>query len=205
VRTQYARTDLQRNKLAMYLLQSDFTHILMLDADHRYPADIVERLMRAVRPKRTTDDGQPTTDEERLVVAGLAFRRSEPFDPNVFIVDPQRGELLQPVTWGQGLMAVDIAGTAAMLVSRKVFERLPKPWFAMDYSGCESGQWPGEDIWFCARVGEAGIKIWVDTTVICPHLREGWVDQRSYESYAAMAGDGAAVRQMVLTEADLVG
>ena len=209
IRTQYARTDLQRNKLAEHLLQTDFTHVLMLDADHRYPPDIVERLTRWVRPKLTTDDRRPTTaandGAERLVVAGLAFRRCEPYDPNVYLVDRERHELLQPAEWGKGLMPVDIAGTAAMLISRTVFERLPKPWFAMDYSGAADGKWPGEDIWFCERCREAGIRIWVDTTTICPHLREGWVDQRTYESYAAMAVSGAPIRPMVLTENDLTG
>lgn len=246
IRTQYARTDLQRNMLAEHLLRSDFTHILMLDADHRYQPDIVERLTRWVKPmedgRRKKEEGRGKKEEgelipsnghgpqsfvrlsgpagetdERLVVAGLAFRRAEPFDPNVYIVNREEHALYQPVEWGKGLMRVDIAGTAAMLISRKVFERLPKPWFAMDYSRAAEGKWPGEDIWFCERLGEAGIDIWVDTTVICPHLREGWVDQGSYESYARMAADkaeamrqsfgqlGAAAQGAVLTEADLAG
>jgi hypothetical protein len=72
----------------------------------------------------------------------------------------------------------------------------------MDYSGAADGKWPGEDIWFSERCGEAGIKIWVDTTTICPHLRESWVDQTTYETYARMRGD-EAVRRFALTEDDL--
>ena len=40
----YTRTDLARNKAAAMLLDSDFTHLIMLDVDHKHPPDIVQRL-----------------------------------------------------------------------------------------------------------------------------------------------------------------
>lgn len=190
IRTDYGDTIVQRNKFAEHLMASDFTHLLMLDADHRHPPDIVERLTRWVKQ-----------DPTRLVVAGLCFRRGVPFDPNVFIVNGAENAIYQPAEWGRGLMQVDIAGTAEMLIAREVFERLPKPWFARDYSGAAEGKWPGEDVWFSQRCGELGVDIWVDTTTTGPHLMESWVDAQTYRTYAAMTTPPARG----MTEADLTG
>lgn len=196
IRTAYARTDLQRNKLAEHLLSTDYTHLLMLDADHRHPHDIVERLMRWV-----------VRDPTREVVAGLAFRRGQPYDPQAYVLREDGGDggsrLYQPSEIRKGLVRVDYVGSAALLVSRDVYLRLPRPWFALDYRRASEGQWPGEDIWFCNLCREAGIGVWVDTTCISPHLAESWIDQRTYETYRELLAESAAAAERPLTEADL--
>lgn len=189
VRTQYARTDLQRNKLAEHLLSTDYTHLLMLDADHRHPDNIVERLSRWVE-----------RDPSRLVVAGLAFRRGQPYDPQAYIM--RDGKPMQPAEFKPGLAKVDFVGTAAMLINRVVFERLPKPWFAFDYRGANAGTWPGEDIWFCTSCMEAGIQVYCDMSCVSPHLAEAWIDQKTFETFREMTLD-LAEKSVTLTEADL--
>ena len=183
VRMPYTRTDLARNSLAEHLLrETQFTHLLMLDADHRHPQDIVERLSRWV-----------VKDPGRLVVAGMAFRRGVPFDPCIFMESNDgTGSTYVPAEWERGLMRVDLSGTAAMLISRKVFEQLPRPWFAYDYGSAEQPQYPGEDIWFCRQCQRAGIPIYVDTTTVSPHLLESWVNEQTFRSYleAAQAKPG---------------
>jgi len=193
VRTSYARTDLQRNKLAEHLLTTDYTHLLMLDADHRHPADIVERLSRWV-----------VRDPGKLVIAGLAFRRGQPYDPQVYLARGADGKLYQPSQFKPGLVRIDYAGTAAMLISREVFERIEKPWFAFDYSHADAGKWPGEDMWFCQACRDAGISIYADFSCVSPHLAESWIDQRTYESFAAMVAERMTHAQTNgLTEDDL--
>lgn len=174
VRIPYTRTDLARNSLGEHLLKDErFTHLLMLDADHRHPHDIVERLSKWV-----------CEDATREIVAGLAFRRGRPFDPCVYISDDCG--IYVPSAWEPGaLLRADMVGTAAMLISREVFARLPRPWFAYDYSGAEKGWWPGEDIWFSRRCGEAGIPLWVDTGTVSPHLLESWVDENTFRTFLA--------------------
>jgi hypothetical protein len=191
VRTQYARTDLQRNKLAEHLLRTDYTHLLMLDADHRHPSDIVERLTRWVK-----------RDPQKLVIAGLAFRRGQPYDPQAYVAR-DGGRLYQPTEFKPGLVKVDFAGTAAMLISREVFLRLPRPWFAFDYRGATEGKWPGEDIWFCEACRAAGINVWVDMTCISPHLAESWIDEKTYETFREMMAESAEAAGQSLTEDDL--
>lgn len=193
VRTSYARTDLQRNKLAEHLLTTDYTHILMLDADHKHPEDIVERLARWV-----------VRDPQKLVVAGLAFRRGQPYDPQAYVARDD-GKLYQPSEFRPGLVKVDYAGTAAMLISREVFLRLPRPWFAFDYSYCsagEGGKWPGEDMWFCQLCRDAGIGVYVDFTCVSPHLAESWINQRTYETFQELVAANMEAAQ-AMTEDDL--
>ena len=57
-------THVVRNRAGEALLMSDFTHILMLDADHLHQVDIVQRMARRV-----------IQDPTRQVVAGLYFNR----------------------------------------------------------------------------------------------------------------------------------
>ena len=86
------RNDRARDMFVRRLLISNATHLLMLDSDHTHPRDIVARLARWV-----------IDDPSRLVVGGLNFRRSEPFDPCAFLPDG-RGGIYAPVEWPQGLV-----------------------------------------------------------------------------------------------------
>lgn len=175
VRRPYDRIDVTRNRMAQHLLDThEFTHLLMLDMDHQHPHDIVERLCRWW-----------LKDPEKLVIAGLNFRRNEPYDPLVWFKGPD-GQMYHAVDWPDGLLQCDVVGTGAMLIHRSVFERIPGPWFCNDYSQApELDVWPGEDIGFCKLCNAAGIKIWCDTTTISPHLSSTAVDQATYRAYVA--------------------
>src|SRR3990172_6237574 len=91
----YGRTDLVRNKMVLSLLQSQHTHLIMLDVDHIHPMDIVQRLMRRF-----------LENPKLQIVGGLNFRRGEPYDPCAFIrVDD--GRYLPMSEWSEGLIRVD--------------------------------------------------------------------------------------------------
>jgi hypothetical protein len=154
------------------LLDSECSHLLMLDVDHIHPMDIVKRLTRWVEQ-----------DKHKLVVGGMNFRRSQPFDVCGFI-QTENGEYATPLNWVDGLMKVDILGTGCILISREVFERLPgPPWFAHDYSMAAQGSYPGQDVFFSKLCGEHGIDLWMDTTTTSPHLINAVVDQNTFRNY----------------------
>ncbi|HMM98565.1 MAG TPA: hypothetical protein PKC99_06125 [Anaerolineales bacterium] len=167
----YGRTDLARNRMALHLLSSDFTHLVMLDADHAHPLDIVQRLMThfVVKP-------------DLRVVGGLNFRRGEPYDPCAFI----RGddEKYYPMAeWEKGLVKVDALGTGSIAIDRRVFEQIEPPWFYNDYSKVMDDVWPGEDMGFAEKCRLAGIEQWCDTTLTSPHLIDAVVDESAYRQY----------------------
>lgn len=169
----YGRTDVNRNKIARFLLGTDFTHLLMLDLDHNHAANIVEAHARWV-----------LDDPERLVVGGLHFRRGEPFEPCAFVYGPD-GDLHAPATWEPGLYNVHAIGHGSLLVSRKVFEQLPPPWWAYTYDHAAEGVYPSEDMWFSFLCRQGGIKLWCDTTITSPHLITNTVDDSTFRRWLA--------------------
>lgn len=175
IKQDYQRTDLARNRLAMELLKSNYTHILMLDADHTHPTDIVQRLARWV-----------LLDPDKLVVGGLNFRRSQPYEPCAFFREPD-GSVSAPATWSPGLMKIDTLGTGSILIAREVFERIQPPWFFHIYEQQNAWEdfWPGEDIGFSEKCREAGIAMWMDTTTTSPHLTDTVVTEATFRAYLA--------------------
>lgn len=171
----YGRVDVQRNTMALAMLKhpANFSHILFLDLDHTHPIDIVQRLARWVY-----------YDPKKLVVGGLNFRRGEPFDPCIFIEAPD-GEFRPPLQWERGIGEVQAIGFGCILMSRKVFEILPGPWFQYVYQYFEDEIYPSEDIYFSTLCNVHGIKLWCDTTTTSPHLIDSIVDEDVFRHWIA--------------------
>ena len=166
----YQRTDLYRNKVAEKLLQTNMTHVLMLDIDHTHPQDIIQRLAKWV-----------LLDPEVKIVGGLNFRRGAPYEPCAFIEED--GKVYAPADWPQGLVKVDYLGTGSILIAREVFEEIEPPWFFNDYRHAWEGHYPGEDIGFSAKAREAGFDLYMDTTTVSPHLTTHGIDESTFRNY----------------------
>lgn len=168
----YTRTDLARNHFALALLESNFTHLLMLDLDHVHPVDIVQRLAR-----------WPLIRPDIQVIGGLNFRRSAPHEPCAYWMDKGQG-VTTIGTWEPGVIQMDAVGTGSILIAREVFEQIEPPWFYNIYD--ENGwsdSWPGEDIGFALKCREAGIAQWIDTTTTSPHVTDALVTEASFRRY----------------------
>lgn len=170
----YGRTDLVRNIAVKALLESDYTHILMLDADHKHPADIVQRLARWVLADRSIQ-----------IVGGLNFRRIAPYDPCAFIKTPNGNgkEYSYPHEWDQGLLEVDLIGTGCVLIAREVFKAMEPPWFYYPYKDAAEDNYPTDDVGFSRNCQAAGIKMYVDTTTTSPHMMSTAIDEQTFRSY----------------------
>lgn len=168
----YDRTDVQRNEFAEHLLgESQFSHLVMLDLDHRHPYEAVMQLCASV-----------AEDEARQVVAALSFRRGEPYEPLMYRLEDDR--LISIVEWEPGeVLEVDATGTGAIIISREVFEALPWPWFKYEYP--ERGHYPTEDTFFCKLCKEHGIPMHVDTRIRNDHLMTVGVNEEFFRAYVA--------------------
>lgn len=158
--------------MASHLLTTDYTHLVMLDIDHQHPSNIVERLVQRVEE-----------DPSRQIVAGLNFRRGEPYEPLVFMVG---GENLYTISeWEPDtIIEVDAVATCSIIISREVFETVPgPPWFYYDYSVAHKEVYPTEDIVFCWLCGMHGIKIYVDTGLTSDHLNTGRINETVFRAY----------------------
>lgn len=175
----YGRNDLVRNiasdefRKPMRNGEPVYTHLLMLDADHTHPVNIVQRLARRV-----------IEDPTRLVVGGLNYKRTPPFTPCAFVKDPNGGDnFYSLMDIPEGIMEVDALGSGSILVAREVFDQLEKPYWFYNYGGADDGHYPGVDIGFSSKCREAGIKLWCDTTVTSPHMGEMFVDGGTHKWY----------------------
>jgi hypothetical protein len=175
VKTECQRTEMRRCQIADHLLQDqEADAVVMLDGDHKHPADIVYRL-------RQDAEDHPEAD----VVAALCFRRSAPYDPCAWQMDHRTGKYFWNVPWKEGLVEVDAVGFGAVLFRRRCFEVMRAPWFTYDYQYAAEGTWPTEDIAFSKAARAAGLRIFVDTTLISPHLFEGEIGRETCFSYIA--------------------
>jgi protein-L-isoaspartate O-methyltransferase len=65
----------------------------------------------------------------------------------------------------------DAAGAGCLLIKRKVLEKIPPPWFDIEFDEERIGIEHGEDIWFCRNAKKYGFEIWGDTGVRCGHQK----------------------------------
>lgn len=171
----YSAVAISRNKAAIQLLGTEYTHVLMLDLDHVHPADIVERLAKWV-----------VAYPEVKVVGGLNFGRRPPYKPCIAIKGDKPGEWMIPTQLEHGtLTPVDMLGTGCILINREVFEELTPPWFENDFSSWATGYYAGEDTTFSRRCREAGIELYVDPDVTSPHIDYHTITEETWRSYYA--------------------
>lgn len=122
----------QRTELVKRSIEAHASHILFVDSDMRFPKDTLERLK-----KHDLD----------IVGANCKHRQANKWTAGV----SSKGK--------RGLKEVKGLGFGVTLIRTDVFFKIPEPWFATPYDG---KQFVGEDIFFCYKVKEAGLKIFID-------------------------------------------
>jgi hypothetical protein len=171
------RTDMARNLIVKAFLEhseNDGDTLIMLDADHIHPPDILDRLARF--------------PDELGVVGALAYRRGGNHDPMFFFRQPD-GELHSAMTWdNEGVYQCDAVATCAIAIKRWVFQKLDEsgwawPYFRYEYP--ESGAVPSEDIVFARACEATGIPHHCDTSTLTPHLISDVADGRQWQASLA--------------------
>jgi hypothetical protein len=138
----------QRHKLVQHARTADSTHILWLDADHRFPKDTLVRLL---------------AHDVDIAAASYAERRIPP-RPVTFLHDEGDGgvdERLYIEPDATGLIEVASMGMGVMLTRIEVFAYTPAPWFQIGWH-TEKQSYIGEDIYFARKAREHGFKVFVD-------------------------------------------
>lgn len=118
--------------------------LLMVDADQDFTRDPLDALV--------------TTGKQVIGLPSISFAPVE---------EQKNGKRLIPNVWGrlsvQGdFMEVARVGAGALFIHRSVWEQVPGPWFRTVLSDDEQTSLKaGEDIYFCDRVREHGIRVWI--------------------------------------------
>lgn len=135
----------QRENLVLEVLTTDYTHILWLDSDMRFPNDTILRLL----------------DRQKRIVVGNYVERRTPYRPVAFPNLETSYIRLFTEPDDTGLVSIEAIGAGVMLVETDVYKKLPEPWYAVGW--CEgTKEFVGEDVYFCRKATEAGEKIWLD-------------------------------------------
>lgn len=135
--------------------------LLFIDSDMTFPKDALERLLA----------------HNLDIVGGLCFRKVPPYNPTIYRKLP--GQLKWD--WVQNyprdsLFEVDATGCAFLLIKKKVFDKMPKPWF-------EYNKNIGEDLFFCHKAKELGFKIHIDSSVKIGHVTTHSVGEEFYDEF----------------------
>lgn len=142
-----------RESIAENFLKSECEALMFIDSDMTFHPQSVEYLARHNLP----------------FVTAKAFKRVYPYQPcfysRIEIKEDGTPELESPVEYGEGLLPIDGAGMACALIKREAFEAIEKPYFF------PNGKL-GEDLSFCLKLKNAGVKMYLDTTIQFGHLAQ---------------------------------
>jgi hypothetical protein len=134
-----------RNDLVELALKENPTHILWLDGDEIYPANMLDVLLK----------------HDKDIICGWTWCRAQPI-PNLYkMVGKWKHKPFIPT---RKLVTCDRTGLGQVLVKKEVFEKIPKPWFAFT----EHHQ--TEDLYFCDKAREYGYTIYADGEMRCLHI-----------------------------------
>ncbi len=169
--TGYVGVDVARNSLVAQALENGCSHLLMMDTDQMYPQDTITKLI----------------SHNRDMVGAKIHRRYPPFDP--IMLRGEHGALLRipdEECFSGELVEVDATGCGCVLYDMEVFIKIRPPWF--EIYQLEDGKDVGEDIGFCAKLRDAGFRVFVDTSIEINHMATIGVNRSFYEIYGKIDG-----------------
>lgn len=142
-----------RHDILQYALQEQATHLLFIDSDQTFPADLVARLLK---------------HEKRVIGANIATKMLPP-SPTARQWDPQKpaGRLVYSTPTSPKVEKVWRLGMGIMLIDLAIFKLSALkegPWFDTTFSP-ETNDYRGEDWFFCERLQKANVGIWVEHRV----------------------------------------
>jgi len=82
----------------------------------------------------------------------------------------------------EDLIECDGIGGGCLLVHRRVFEAIEKPYFK-----CNPDTFIGEDFYFCRKAQAAGFKIYLDPGVLCGHQQKDLITYRHFLNWFSLA------------------
>lgn len=158
-----------RNSLVEQALDEGARYLLMLDTDQVYPPETLTRLL----------------SHGKRVCGVRVHSRWEPFAPVFY-----RGTVGEyqwipdEEMYGGGLVEVDATGTGCLLIDMEVFDLLAYPWF--QFATNDRGGPVGEDIYFCSQVREAGVRIFVDTSIEVGHMATVQINRAWHKAWTSI-------------------
>lgn len=150
--------DRSRNNIVEMAKQQNCDYLFFIDSDVLIKKDHLERLLSYGKD----------------AITGVYYQRISPYNP---IMRKRVAENLYiPVELNNNInnndiIEVDGSGMGCFLIKTDIFDRIPYPWFEFKYHKVH-GKWDqlAEDLYFCQKLQNIGIKIYCDPIVQCTHV-----------------------------------
>jgi hypothetical protein len=179
---------------------TDSDWLFWIDTDMGFAPDAVDRLLEVADPRRRPIVGGLCFAQKETKPDGLGGYRCEPrvtiFD---FIQSPEQTGFMARTRYPINTV-VQCAGTgsACILIHRSVLQRIFDEFGPIWYDRIpnpSTGKLFGEDLSFCMRTQALNIPLFVHTGVKTNHLKQLWLQEADYWSYAVAppATEAAAV------------
>ena len=148
----HARTsvDVARNQIVQSFMASTASHLLMIDDDVVPSANALEKLV----------------SDDKDIVSGAYPGTMRPVLPP-YLRAVRNGEFVA----GKGLEQVDYVGAGCLMVTRRVFLKMNRPWFKLEINHSRERLITPEDFYFCEAARAQGFEIWVDFDVHCEYFK----------------------------------
>jgi hypothetical protein len=171
---------MQRNEC---LQRMEGEWILFIDDDMTFQPDAVSTLVKTAN------------DFDLDIVGGLCFQRGAPFQPTLYKQGPGgQGYTFMEVWPEDTAVEVDATGMAFTLITRRALEKMVGEWPTYEerqrmpappiFKWGQDGL--GEDFGFCREAREAGLHIFVDTSVKVGHIATVTIDENSFYQQVAL-------------------
>ena len=170
-----------REELTKMAIAEDTDYVLWLDSDMIFEPDIMERFIK---------DLNAGCD----IVSALCFRRRHPYTPVLYKTirigldgDPNITEEYPDYPRDQ-LFEIDSCGFGAVMMKTKVLEQMAERYHTafIPLAGF------GEDISFCIRAKQMGLKIHCDSRIKVGHIAQTIVNEQTYDALQERIKDNAA-------------
>jgi GT2 family glycosyltransferase len=152
-----------RETLVDQFLKSECDAIMFIDSDMVFHPQSIEILSKHDVP----------------FVTAKAYKRVEPYQPcfynKVELLEDGNVYLESPVEYSKEIMEIQGAGMACALIKREVFERIEKPYF-FPFPNV------GEDLSFCLKLKNAGVKMYVDLLLQFGHLSQQVILEEHFQT-----------------------
>lgn len=142
----------EENRNNIFEIAKDYDRLMMIDSDMVFEPHMIPQLMQIMDEK------------DADLVCGVFRSGTEPY-PYTIYTKLENFETLKEEN--QGVKPIEACGTAFILIGKRPLEQFEKPFYRIDWQGKRLGQ----DLSFCKRLLDAGMKLYCDTQMKIGHLR----------------------------------
>lgn len=135
-------------------IKSNATHLLFLDDDMTFNQDVVEKMFMA--------SNKLILSGERKVAIGVNPCRKSPVSL-AYTARGLDGKFVES-KGKTGLVEVERCGLSVFLIETNILRELKPPFFEITWDA-ERGEHQGEDFYFCQKLRNSGVKIFIDQDI----------------------------------------